>query len=175
MQWTVFTTKGQWMQSSVFKVIVLAAVVALLSGLHQWLRSRRRKRFPDMDNRRSPIIKQFLGRALALIAPRLGRWVVGAEPSVREVPFFQRFQRILLKSGLSRQPSETAREFGDAAVKRFAQIGDSPTMVRAIAVVIDSFYRVRFAHREITPDELRQVELSLDHLEESLKTTVPTS
>jgi hypothetical protein len=37
------------------------------------------------------------------------------------------------------------------------------------ASVVDAYYRVRFGHREVTPDALHRLESSLDALEASLR------
>jgi hypothetical protein len=69
-----------------------------------------------------------------------------------------------------RPPAETPLEFARRASGFLTgrNTGEEP-VADVPPQVVDAFYHIRFGHRDIDPDTLRQLESRLDALEESLK------
>ncbi len=165
-QWQIFTTKGQWHKSTIFYILLLLTLISGLVAFNQWIRSRRRVRTNAQVTIQSTSFKKILGRAISLVAPRLGRWMAGDDSVAKEVAFFQRFLRILQRPGLQRFSFQTAREFGQIATQFFAQHQQAAVIGTSIESVVDKFYWVRFSQRELTSVEMQQVEASLAILEQ---------
>lgn len=173
-QWQVFTTPGEWYTSAVFYAILILVGVLSLNLLGKWMRRNRRSAAAVRPLGRGTSFKAIIGRAISLVAPRLGRWVAGTDKAGTEVAFYQRFQRIMLRSGQRRQFFQTAREFARSSEPLFARDPHAAAIRRSIEFVVDTFYRVRFSQRPLTDDEARHVESSLAFLEQHL-TPHPTA
>ncbi len=174
IQWETFVTKGQWYKSSVTYLLGGIACIVFVSLLNKWLRRNRRSQSLSHIAARSTSLKRILGRALALVAPRLGRWVAGDDRSAPEVAFYQRFQRIMQRHGQSRLSFQTAREFAQSAEEFFAKHSQAAAIRANIESVVDKFYWVRFSQRDLTAEEVQQVESSLAFLEQNL-TPIPSA
>ncbi len=167
-QWQLFITKGQWHKSMISYVLIVVSLIGGIVATSKWLRSQRRIRSPKLGVARSTSFKKVLGRALSMVAPRLGRWMAGDESHSQEVAFFQRFLRILQRPGLRRLSFQTAREFGQNATQFFAQHQQATAIGSSIESVVDKFYWVRFSQRGLTSVEMQQVEASLAILEQNV-------
>lgn len=168
VQWQILTTPGQWYRSAITYVLIGLVCIGLLSVLNTWLRRNRRAQTDIRYGERANSFKRIIGRALSLVAPRLGRWVAGDDRTLPEVAFYQRLQRILQRHGQLRLSFQTAREFAQATEEFFARHPQAVAIRGHIDSVVEKFYRVRFAQRDLTADELQQVESSLAFLEQNL-------
>jgi hypothetical protein len=117
---------------------------------------------------RQASFKQMLGKALSLVAPRLGRWVAGVERPAPEVAFYQRFLRMMQRHGQKRLAHQTAREFAESTDAHFQHHPQADAIRQAMDSIVDMFYRVRFSQQHLTAEEWRQVESSLALLEQNL-------
>ncbi len=85
--------------------------------------------------------------------------------------FYRRLTQMLADYDLERTAAETQNEFALRA-SRFL-IGQ-PAQVQAVAEVpqkiVEAFYRVRFGHRDLDPDTLKELEENLDLLQGRLNT-----
>jgi protein-glutamine gamma-glutamyltransferase len=97
----------------------------------------------------------------------------------RQIEFYRRFETLLARRGLVRQPTQTQLEFARAAGR---QLADAPGIARtsdppgtppaAVLVrrLIDSFYRVRFGHAVLDSRQAEAVEQLLGQLEQAVGT-----
>lgn len=81
-----------------------------------------------------------------------------------EVEFYRRFERLLARWGLVRQPAQTQREFAAEAGRCLAERTGCLQLAAAPAVVADAFYRVRFGLSPLDNLEAQKVEQALDEL-----------
>ncbi len=169
-QWQLFTDPKTWYQSMIFKLLTVFAAILLLAFLHQWWDRRRLAQGKDTRSIK-PHLQKWLGKAIGFVAPRWGRWVAGQSPSGKEVPFYQRFQRLLQRYGLARQPHQTARELGQLAVANFASVQPHSDFASHIESIVNGYYRVRYRADSLTERELNSIESSLGFLEAKLKAT----
>ena len=72
---------------------------------------------------------------------------------------------------LERTPAETQHEF---ALRASRFLTGQPVQIQAVAEVpqkiVEAFYRVRFGHRDLDPDTLKELEENLDLLQTRLNT-----
>jgi protein-glutamine gamma-glutamyltransferase len=85
--------------------------------------------------------------------------------------FYRRLVQLLADYDLERTPAETQNEF---ALRASRFLTGQPAQIQAVAEVpqkiVEAFYRVRFGHRELDPDTLKQLEENLDLLQTRLNT-----
>ena len=85
--------------------------------------------------------------------------------------FYRRLAQLLAEYDLERIPAETQNEF---ALRASRFLTGQPAPIQAVADVpqkiVDAFYRVRFGHRELDPDTLKELEEDLDLLQTRLNT-----
>ncbi len=83
---------------------------------------------------------------------------------------YHRLIRLLAESGLERPTSETPREF---ARRAHAFLGDrgggAERLAQIPTAIVEAFYRVRFGHHALDPEDLRDLEGRLDALEAHLR------
>jgi transglutaminase-like putative cysteine protease len=80
------------------------------------------------------------------------------------IPFYERFERLMAKRGLRRQPQATQLEFADEVI---ASLGPTSELAAAVAMIVDAFYRVRFGGRALDKEEGSQIERALQTLREA--------
>jgi protein-glutamine gamma-glutamyltransferase len=105
---------------------------------------------------------------------RLLRWFNGPPADSASLTagilFYRRLVQLLAQYDLERTPAETQSEFAVRANKFLT--GKGPLTQRMADVprqVVDAFYCVRFGHRDVEPDSLKELDARLDALEASLK------
>ena len=112
---------------------------------------------------------------------RLATWVVRkllrrfSGPKVENTPgmagiqFYRRLLRLLGECGLDRPASETPQEFARRAAVFLSGHGQGAELVADVpALVVDSFYRIRFGEHTIREDDFARVTSRLDALEAHL-------
>lgn len=113
---------------------------------------------------------------MLILSTRVGKsllkWMRGARANkigaarVRlTVEFYERLMRILREAGFEPQPSQTAREFVDATIKRLPTGGPSDPETREL---VEWFYDVRFGGGTLDPAQVAQIDQRLQKLEASL-------
>jgi protein-glutamine gamma-glutamyltransferase len=85
--------------------------------------------------------------------------------------FYRRLAQMLADYDLERTPAETQNEF---ALRASRFLTGQPAPIQAVAEVpqkiVEAFYRVRFGHRDLDPDTLKELEENLDLLQTRLNT-----
>ena len=85
--------------------------------------------------------------------------------------FYRRLAQMLADYDLERTPAETQNEF---ALRASRFLTGQPAQIQAVAEVpqriVEAFYRVRFGHRDLDPDTLKELEENLDLLQTRLNT-----
>jgi protein-glutamine gamma-glutamyltransferase len=85
--------------------------------------------------------------------------------------FYRRLAQMLADYDLKRTPAETQNEF---ALRASRFLTGQPAHIQAVAEVpqkiVEAFYRVRFGHRDLDPDTLKELEENLDLLQTRLNT-----
>ena len=166
---------NSWITSPI--AIWSGAILIILAIGWTYRRQTRSAPRPGMK-RQPPLFQRALGRAISLVAPRLGRWVAGeSEPSQSIVEFYQRFSGLMSQFGLERSANQTQQEFALAAAQHFSSLpaegSDSgpatgQTVSQAIQHVTDWFYRVRFGQAALDKPQLDEIEKTLSDLEAEL-------
>lgn len=168
IQWQLLLTRDQWYRSMVFYAFIFFGLLFAYSSYSNWRWRRRNGDLLGQAGARGFAFKRLLGRALSLVAPRLGRWVAGDEANVIEVPFYQRFQKIMQRAGHRRKPAQTAREFALSLDAELGRHTEADALKAAIHSIVDKFYWVRFSQRDLSEEQMRQVETSLEFLDQNL-------
>lgn len=111
-----------------------------------------------------------------LTSRRLRRWLasVGSRGDLARrgeqvrVEFYRRLEALLARSGLSRPPCQTQREFARAAGLSLAErLGDEQLAPLPVQVA-EAFYRVRFGRDRLDSSQSEAVELALARLERAI-------
>jgi transglutaminase-like putative cysteine protease len=115
-----------------------------------------------------------LVQALAWLIRRLLRWYLGPGEDIGSLSagatHYRRLAQVLAEYDLERSPAETQDEFARRATHYLTARGSSTEAVADVPkLVVDAFYRVRFGHQELGPDDLNALETRLDALETSLR------
>jgi hypothetical protein len=84
------------------------------------------------------------------------------------VPFYERFRAILAREGIKRDAAQTHREFATSLHARWSGNGSAALGDDFPDLLTAAFYRTRFGNHALPPGDLRQIEASLDRLEQSL-------
>ena len=110
-----------------------------------------------------------------LVGKRLLAWWRGPTDDSAELTagilFYRRLAQMLADYDLERTPAETQNEF---ALRASRFLTGQPAPIQAVAEVpqkiVEAFYRVRFGHRDLDPDTLKELEENLDLLQTRLNT-----
>ena len=113
---------------------------------------------------------------LLVLLTRVGRsilrWMRGARADKSRgqrtrltIEFYERMMRILREAGFEPQPSQTAREFVDATMKRLPTGGPTDPETREL---VEWFYDVRFGGGTLAPAQVAQIDQRLQKLEAAL-------
>jgi hypothetical protein len=84
------------------------------------------------------------------------------------VEFHRRLEALLARHGYRRLPGQTPREF---ATVTGGQLAESAALRPAAPLprrLVEAFYRVRFGHHPLMPDEAAEIGRALDELEKRL-------
>src|SRR5262249_55763679 len=112
-------------------------------------------------------------RLLLFLIRRIATWLRGDDARAALLTvgagYYRRMAQLLAECGLERPPAETQAEFAQRAYLFLAGGGSATEAVAEVpALVVDAFYRVRFGHLDLDPEDLRIVESRLDELEATL-------
>jgi transglutaminase-like putative cysteine protease len=121
-------------------------------------------------------VAAFAGLAAVLLGVYwLRRWVVRRRQEaallVSRVGFYTRLLRLLERAGLRPRPSQTAAEFGRDAGEALGRDPRTAAVAAIPAGIAEAFYTVRYADRQLPPDQAAAVERDLDRLHQTLKQT----
>lgn len=84
--------------------------------------------------------------------------------------YYRRMAQLLAECGLERPPAETQAEFARRAYVFLTGRGSATEAVAEVpSLVADAFYRVRFGHLDLGPDDLKLLDARLDELEATLR------
>ena len=88
--------------------------------------------------------------------------------------FYRRLVQLLAPYDLERTTAETQNEFALRASRFLTGQGAQTQLVAEVPQkIVDAYYRVRFGHRDLDPESLRELEESLDLLENRLSNPPP--
>lgn len=119
-----------------------------------------------------------VGVASRGLIPRLFRALRGMQPLRRsgdsahrptavQIEFYRRYETLLKRHGLTRDPFQTPQEFARQTASRLDSIGRSALGALSERIV-RMFYRVRFGQHSLTASERQTIEGDLKHLEQWL-------
>lgn len=81
------------------------------------------------------------------------------------VPFYERFAELLAQYNLARAPSQTQSEFAAHVAQRLAVTPEMSELAPLPRRVAEAFYDVRFGGRQLSPNQLSEIEGDLDRLD----------
>jgi transglutaminase-like putative cysteine protease len=119
------------------------------------------------------LLVAFLGKFLMWLGKRVYRWWRGPQDDsgrlTAGILFYRRLTHLLAAYELERDPSETQAEFALRAARSLNGLGTHAEAVAQVPQkIVDAFYRVRFGHRDLDPGTLKDLEASLDLLQQHL-------
>ncbi|MEQ1905287.1 MAG: transglutaminaseTgpA domain-containing protein [Pirellulaceae bacterium] len=148
-------------------VVILISIALLVWLSIISLRSTKRKSV-IIRNPKAGLIRRLAAKALSLISPDLGRWLLTERKSVIIVPFYERFVALMRKWNLERQPTMSHRDFGQTIIAEFAKRGIESRSHSIVAEVTDRYHEVRFGGKPLDDQILRELERNLKQLEKLL-------
>jgi len=144
------------------------------------LKLRRWLHFPSVESLFSlrGFVVSFVALLLLAGLVRLATWVVQSmirrfagqkakdTAGTAGIQFYRRLLRLLCECGLDRPASETPQEFARRAAIYLSGHGQGAESVADVpALVVDTFYRIRFGEHTIREDDFARVTSRLDALE----------
>lgn len=137
-----------------------------------WLRDRR-------NWTRGPLLVTLALIALAgMLVYRFGRkrlggfvwrWPQSSHGSrTATVEFYERFETMMRKAGIKRQPAQTQLEFADMAMAHLAKDSPNQTEDDLCQQLVRLFYCVRFGRRDLTQEDSRRADQLLARIEARL-------
>ncbi|MFO0036209.1 MAG: DUF3488 and DUF4129 domain-containing transglutaminase family protein [Planctomycetota bacterium] len=174
-------------QSPALRLLVIGLILMVLiaSVLLSLLRKPKKKR----SGPRPPgLFRRLMSKALGMISPRFGQWLLEGGQSGPVVPFYQRLTELLARQGLRRQIGETHREFLNRAAREcqvamanappgLAATGLAATGLAAgsaattlpvsdlLPMFEQAFHAVRFGGNSLPAGELQALERGLETVE----------
>ncbi|MFN9749919.1 MAG: DUF4129 domain-containing protein, partial [Planctomycetota bacterium] len=174
-------------QSPALRLLVIGLILMVLiaSVLLSLLRKPKKKR----SGPRPPgLFRRLMSKALGMISPRFGQWLLEGGQSGPVVPFYQRLTELLARQGLRRQIGETHREFLNRAARECqvamanAPLGLAAPGLAATGLAAGSaattlpvsdllpmfeqaFHAVRFGGNSLPAGELQALERGLETVE----------
>lgn len=162
-------------QSPALRFLVSGVIIALILGfiLGPLLRKKQRKK---KSGKPAGLFRRLVGRAIGLISPRFGQWLITGESNGPVIPFYQRVTDVLSGRGLKRQPGETHREFlaravascNDSLNGQAANLSENSKPEQLLAPIDLAFHAVRFGTASLAPQELQQLESNVQQFEQLL-------
>lgn len=98
----------------------------------------------------------------------LQRRVTRVDNHRRSVEFYERFSRLMKRSGHQRGLAQTHDEFVQSMSRHMSQILQDDAMAIRILPISEMFYRVRFGQISLTAEQESAISKLLDQLEQSL-------
>lgn len=87
------------------------------------------------------------------------------------VQFYRRLETALSQLGLSRGSGQTPRELAAQAGQRLAALLPETAVAQLPALIVETFYRVRFGKADLQDEDRREIEGQLVRLEEAVQHT----
>jgi protein-glutamine gamma-glutamyltransferase len=120
----------------------------------------------------------FLVKLLAWMGRRVLHWWNGSIDDstglTAGILFYRRLVQLLAPFDIERTTAETQNEFALRASRFLTGQGAQTQLVAEVPQkIVDAYYRVRFGHRNLDPDSLKELEESLDLLENRLSNPPP--
>ena len=114
------------------------------------------------------VLRRPVQRAWARVQGRLSQRLLFARWTRRELDFYFRFEKLLRRYGMRREPGQTPRELALAAT----QLVSSADNVRAVSAhsqdVVDLYYRVRYGGHPLDTAEVKAIEQKVTGIERVL-------
>lgn len=180
---------AQIQQSPEARLWVSGILIFVILGfiLGPLLRKRRARKSSIQS---AGLLRRLVGKAIGLISPRFGQWLMTGSSNSPVVPFYQRLVETLAGKGLTRQTGETHREFlnrvssrcvealavqpSGTSGKPFSELGTEPQPAQLLAPIESAFHAVRFGAATLEPQEMQRLESNLLQVERLLA-TIPAS
>lgn len=101
---------------------------------------------------------------------RLTRQPAPAYPtkSHRAIGFYEHFEKVVARRGLSRRPTQTARDFAREVREYLTNLTDDPVVIDSPRSVVNAFYRVRFGETSLSSEDAATVDDAIALMEKSL-------
>jgi hypothetical protein len=118
----------------------------------------------------------MMGKLAISVGKRLVRWWRGPTNDsaglTAGILFYRRLAQMLAECDLERTPAETQNEFALRASRFLTGQGAQTQAVADVPQkIVEAFYRVRFGHRDLDPNTLKDLEENLDLLQSHLSTS----
>ena len=148
-------------------VVILCSIALLVGFSIISLRSTKRKSV-IIRNPKAGLIRRIAAKALSLISPDLGRWLLTERKTLVVVPFYERFINLMRKWNLERLPTMSHRDFGKAIITEFSRRGIESQSHLIVDEITDRFHQVRYGGKPLDDQVLRELERNLKQLEKLL-------
>ena len=128
--------------------------------------SKRKKKGAKEPSR----IRRMFADVVSWISPSLGQWVrESGTKTDNPTVFYDRLTGILEPCGLTRQPSQSHREFASEVSHSFAKHPEASLIDSTVREVTELFNEVRFGGQSLPADLTEQIDVSLAELENSVR------
>lgn len=161
------TIKSSPLLSTLLLVSVIAIAIAFTL-----INIRRSKRKTKQKNRQAAgRFRRLLGKAVSLISPNLGTWILQGTEGPRVVAFYEKLIGILKRHGHVREPNQTHLEFAESVSAQYKDHSGGELIDQNLRTMTELFNQIRFGAGELGDDTASRIDGDLALLESSLSQT----
>ncbi|HMO12996.1 MAG TPA: transglutaminaseTgpA domain-containing protein [Pirellulaceae bacterium] len=151
--------------SPFFYFAILGTLALVARFIHQL-----KKRQTELLGRKAREVgsfRQFIGKLVRVVSPRLGDWIGGIAPVTQaEVPFYKDLCALLARYDFRREPSITQLEFANQISRNLTDSQHKLQATNLLERLTSLFYQVRFGGKTLEPQELAFAKSALEELED---------
>ena len=157
----------EYKTNPIWKLIIALVMVTVLGAIALNSSRNTAQRRNATGHTPTSRIRKLVGRAVSLIAPGLGTWLIhGSDGPV--IPFYEKLLAILEKKGHVRDANKTHREFADQIIEHYQDHEESDFIRRVVTQTTESFNQVRFGETGIALSGESEIESDLKNLKSIL-------
>ena len=163
----VSSATEEYRTNPIWKLLIASAMVIVLMSIAFFSSRKAAKRRHASGVVPTSRIRKLVGRAVLLIAPGLGTWLIhgGSTPTI---PFYEKLLAILERHGHKRLASQTHREFAEQIIEHYREHEKSVFIRDIMTQATESFNQVRFGGKGVTSSNERAIESELRELKSIL-------
>lgn len=120
------------------------------------------------------LFRRLVGKAIGLISPRFGQWLITGQENGPSIPFYQKLVDSLSGKGFTREPAETHREFLHRVASQVSSLpnaaklsaGEDSNAEKLLEPIESAFHAVRYGMAALDPQELQMLERNVQQIEQ---------
>ena len=163
----VSSATEEYRTNPIWKLLIASGMVIVLMSIAFYSSRQAAKRRYASGVVPTSRIRKLVGRAVSLIAPGLGTWLIHGS-GAPAIPFYEKLLAILERHGHKRLAHQTHREFADQIIEHYRDHEKSKFIRDVVTQATESFNQIRFGGKRVSPSNERAIESELRELKSIL-------